>query len=80
MSTTETPEASPRLHWYSLAFIDSAPSGAPIHASTYMGWPEQLVTKPRIDATKRHAGLTPNAVLLSCCYLGNMTRPEVLGE
>lgn len=80
MSTTETPEARPRLYWYSLAFLDSAPNGAPMNASTYMGWPEQLINKPRIDEAKRGAGVGPGAVLLSCCYLGHMTRPEMLGE
>lgn len=74
---TETP---PRLYWYSLAFLDSAPSGAPMNASTYMGWPEQLINKPRIDAAKQGAGVGPGAVLLSCCYLGQMTRAQMLGE
>jgi len=78
--TEQAPEQAPCLHWYALAFLDSVPSGAPMNASIYMGWPEQLVTKPRIDAAKQGAGVGPGAVLLACCYLGKMTRAQMLGE
>lgn len=75
-----TPETLPRLHWYALAFLDQLPSGAPVNSSTYIGWPDRLVTKPRIDAAKQGAEVGPGAVLLSCCYLGQMTRAQMLGE
>lgn len=70
----------PAFHWYSFAFIGTTETGATMHASTYSGWPTQLITKPRIEEAKRCAGAKPEAVLLSCCYLGHMTRAEMIGE
>ncbi|MDF2792291.1 MAG: hypothetical protein K0S85_44 [Pseudomonas orientalis] len=78
--TGTTQEQAPRLHYYALSFLDITPSGAPLNASTYVGWPEQMVTKPRIDAAKPSAGVGPGAVLLACSYLGEMTRAQMLGE
>ncbi len=72
--------SSQRLHWYSLAFLDSMPNRAPRHANTYMGWPEQLVNKPRIHEAMRLAGVSQLAVLLSCSYLGHMTLSEMCGD
>ncbi len=80
MSTPETPEAWPRLHWYSLTFSDRPTPTTERCGSTYTGWPEPLVTKPRIDAAKESAGVGPDAVLMACCYLGQMTRAQMLGE
>lgn len=76
----QSPEQAARLHWYALAFLDRTPSGAPVNASTYIGWPDPLVTKPRIDSAKQSAGVGLGAVLLACCCLGQMTRAQMLGE
>ncbi|MBZ0294681.1 MAG: hypothetical protein K8L99_19100 [Anaerolineae bacterium] len=69
---------SEKLHWYALSFNyqDGPRMG---HACTYMGYPEQLVTVPRIERAKEAASI-PNrasAVLIGLAYLGYMTKTEV---
>ena len=68
------------LHWYALSFMDLDERGNTINSSTYMGWPSSLVTKARITESKKHAQVGQGAVLLSCCYLGHMTKEQMMGE
>ncbi|MNM21445.1 hypothetical protein D3C81_318050 [compost metagenome] len=69
-----------RFHYYALSFMESRPGAGTVHAATYCGWSDRAVSKPRIEWAKEAAGVGAGAVLLSCCYLGRMTRAEMLGE
>lgn len=55
-------------------------SGGSGYASTYVGYPNKLINKPRIEYQKTQTGLTGNQVLLSVSYLGYMTKKEMIGE
>jgi len=69
---------SEKLHWFALSFNyqDGMRSG---HACTYMGYPEQLVTVPRIERAKGAAGIPERAtaVLIGLAYLGYATKDEL---
>lgn len=64
------------LHFYSFVFMESEPSGAITHASSYMGIPEPKVTRRVIASARRTAGVSARAVLLSVSALGAMTGEE----
>ena len=70
----------PLLHWYAMSFRDSGPNGEPVTASTNIGWPDQLITLPRIQEAKKGALVGQNAVMLACSYLGHATRSQILGK
>jgi hypothetical protein len=67
-----------KLHWFALSFDfkDGLQQG---NACTYMGYPEQLVTVPRINRAKQAAGIPSgaSAVLIGLSYMGLMTKTEV---
>lgn len=69
-----TGNAEPKFHYYSFAFAQGN-----CQASVYIGYDDLGVTLPRIEAAKKSAGTVGAAVLLSCCYLGHMTRAEMVG-
>lgn len=73
-------EPAERFHYYSLTFMDRPTPMTQRCGSVYLGWREQMVTKPRIDEAKVEAGVGPEAVLMACCYLGYMTREQMLGD
>ena len=67
-----------KLHWYALSFTFQ--NGATMgNACTYTGYPEQLVTVPRIEQAKEAAGIRnpKSAVLIGLSYMGYMTHAEV---
>ena len=65
--------AEPKLHYYAFSFASGVKS-----ASVYIGWPDFPVTMAKIE--KARAGLNLGAsVLVSCCYLGHMTKSQMVG-
>lgn len=68
-----TGNAEPKYHYYSFAFTQRD-----CQASVYIGYDDKVVTMARIEAAKKSAGLVGTSVLLSCCYLGHMTRAEMV--
>ena len=69
-----TGNAEPKFHYYSFAFAFGSSQ-----ASVYIGYDDMAVTWPRIEAAKKSAGVIGTAALLSCCYLGHMSRAEMVG-
>ncbi|UEL21917.1 hypothetical protein K6106_18010 [Pseudomonas fluorescens] len=63
--------SEPKLHYYSMVFLDNA-----LHASAYFGFTYPNVTRALIEQAKIVAGVGPDAVLLNCSYLGEMTKRE----
>jgi hypothetical protein len=72
------------LYWYALVFQKSVQNSAGYSATTtasiYMGWPSRKVTLERIAAAKKGVDVPDDAVIISCSYLGFMTRAEFTGE
>lgn len=66
-------------HWYCLSFVDGD-GGNLTHASVYLGWDDQKITKPRIAEAKRGAEVGEDSVLMAVSYLGYMTHEEVTGD
>ena len=63
----------PKLHYYAFSFSSHGKI-----ASSYVGWPDFPVTIAKIEEAR--AGLNLGAsVLVSCCYLGHMTKSEMVG-
>lgn len=69
---------SEKLHYYAFSFnfSDGISHG---YACAYMGYPEQLVSVPRINEAKQAAGVPKgeSAVLVGLSYMGYMTKEEV---
>lgn len=70
-----TGNVEPKFHYYSFAF-----SQENSQASIYIGYGDRAVTMARIQDAKESLDLVGTAVLLSCCYLGYMTRAEMTPE
>jgi len=64
-----------RQHWYCFSYTDIAGSIS-IFASTYTGYIRKGITMQRINENKKNANVRGEAVLVSCSYLGYMTREE----
>lgn len=60
------------LHWYAFTFQSGNATG-----SVYRGFPQQLVTVPRIETAKTVANMPPNSVLIGLAYLGLMSHEVV---
>jgi hypothetical protein len=67
-----------RLHWYCFTFIGDGELGKNCYASTYTGYSDKKITKARITENKKYAKVTNTAVLISCSYLGFITKVEFL--
>lgn len=69
-----------KKHWWS--FVPQTTNGTTITASVYMGWEQgEYVNIPRINSAKEQCGVSQEAVMLSCSYLGHMTNEVMmLGE
>lgn len=48
--------------------------------STYVGYDDQLVTLPRMNAAKSGAEIPPNATLINLAYLGYMTHDQFMNK
>lgn len=70
-----------KKHWWSFVFSQTT-KGATTTASVYMGWEQgSYVNVPRINSAKDSAGVSQEAIMLSCSYLGYMTKEVMmLGE
>ena len=64
-----------KKHYYSFSFIEN--NAGAIYASVYIGYPEKFVSIQQISDAKKSAGVSQEAVMLACCYLGHMTNKEV---
>lgn len=75
----KTPADVALLHWYSFSFFFSVKGGGSGYASVYQGFPDALVTIPRIERAKKSADIPDGAtaVLLAATYMGLMTLEEV---
>lgn len=69
-----------KLHFYAFSFSGSDARGNSVTASAYVGYPNQLVTKTRIQAAKESAGVTSSAVLIGLGYIGFMTVEQARGR
>lgn len=67
-----------KLHYFCMSFTHGS-SGSTTWASAYMGWPDRDITVERIKYVKASLGLDPGAVLVSCSYIGHMTREKMTG-
>lgn len=59
------------LHYFAFSFVHGA-----IAASVYMGFPDQKISIPRLNAAKKSAGVPFDAVLVGLGYMGYMTSEE----
>lgn len=65
-----------KQHYYSFAF--SYPeSNKTTTASVYIGYNYKFVSVSQIASAKEAAEINKDAIMLSCCYLGKMTKEEV---
>lgn len=76
MSGPAANDATIPKHWYALTFIHGA-AGTVIHGCVYLGYPNQLLTLPRIASAKEQAQMPPDAVLLNASYMGFATKEEI---
>jgi len=67
-------------HYYYFAFIDSPEGGEVIRSASHLGLTEPKVSRKMIQAAKKIAGATPDAVMTCCSYLGEMTAEEFNAE
>ena len=67
-----------KKHWWSFVFSQTT-NGIRTTASVYMGWEQgEYVNIPRINSARDAAGVSQEAVMLSCSYLGHMTKQMML--
>lgn len=69
------PPPEPQGHYFAFSFKEMNDNHI-TDASVYIGYPDELVTLPRLAAAKEAAGVKQNAVLVSMSYLGMMTATE----
>jgi hypothetical protein len=63
------------LHWYALSFVHTTQTG-----SVYVGQEVPAVDRASIQRAQQTAEMPADSVLVSCSYLGHMTREFFLGE
>lgn len=63
-----------KLHWYSMAFMVGSPKCK--ISSGYFPLHERKISASIIKEAKRELGIAEDSVMLSCCYLGEMTEKE----
>ena len=68
-----------KYYYYSFAFLKINNNYNKI-ASIYIGYNQKYVSRPQIESAKKEAGIDPDAVMISCCYLGKMTKEEMQPE
>lgn len=64
-----------KQYYYSLAFYHSDGKKEKV-ASVYIGYDFKFISLPQIIGAKESAEIDKNAMMLSCCYLGKMTKEE----
>jgi len=65
-----------KQYYYSFAFLKTKNNYTKI-TSIYIGYNQKSVSSPQIESAKKEAGIGPDAVMISCCYLGKMTGEEM---
>ena len=74
-------ETTDKCHWFCFSYQGYAlDNGEKCKASTYTGYPLKYVNMKMIQDNKEFAGVDKDAVLISCSYLGHMTKEDFLGE
>lgn len=64
-------------HWYCFSFSGfDENSKKQCQASSYTGYADRNISMARIRENKAYAGVSDNAVLISCSYLGRMTKSQ----
>jgi hypothetical protein len=66
-----------KKHWYCFAFKGEEEGGRPCMGYSITGYPDKLITMPRIKENERYAGVKEGALLLAVSYLGHMTKEQV---
>lgn len=66
-----------KLHWYCFSYYGRFIGVGEGYGSVYAGFEDKdNITKGDIDSQKRGAGMINSATLLSCSYLGFMTKRD----
>ncbi len=69
-----------KKHWYFYAFQgEDFNSNGNVIASVYVGYKFKFMNKPMIMKAKEYAAVKDNSVLLSFCYIGNMSTEDFEG-
>ena len=66
-------------YWYAFCFMITTKDGA-MHATCYIGRDEMNINMNTIAEAKRTAKVDDEAVMISCSFLGLMTREAFTGE
>lgn len=68
-----------RKHWFAFSYLGgSLESGRDSLGSSITGYRNRQINIDRVEENKSHAGVGPDAALLSVSYLGKMTRRQML--
>lgn len=69
-------------YWYLIVFHGYTDSLTPKQAtaSTYMGYPTNLVTPDKLNKAKVAAGMRSDSVVTAVCFLGKGTREEFTAD
>lgn len=65
-----------KRYWYVLGFIHLTNDGGETRGSAFVGFSEKKITAARISQTKKDVGISSDAMLICCSYLGRMTAEE----
>lgn len=60
-----------QLHYFALSFVHGPATG-----SVYVGYPDQKVSVPRLNAAKKAVEMPHDAVLIGLGYMGYMSKSE----
>lgn len=69
-------EMGTKRHYYAITFIHGKAPGVTGFGTAYVGFPDQLVSRPRLDYARQAAGVSHDAALLGVSYMGHMTDKE----
>lgn len=71
-------EDDKKFHWFSFSFFGiAARTCIQSYSCVYLGYPTRNINMERIRAAKKQADMQRGAVLISCSYLGHMTKDEM---
>lgn len=72
-----------KQHWYYVVFEEEAPVGKFRRYGLYVGYPEQCLSRPRIDEVRDRCkvdyGMSDDSMFLHATYLGHMTQAAFTG-
>ncbi len=67
-----------RLHYFAFSFSNLDENDEQYFGSVYVGFPQQMVSIPRLQAAKEAAGMPLDSVVVGLGYMGWMTKDEVM--